>query len=193
MDLRTTDQRLAFNPAKHYLGVLCINGHSAVENPLCSWRNKGHGNCVTCTRERARSWRAENPGRSKASTKRRDDGRDKGARRAIWPFATYISGVRNRAYSRGLEFDLSVDELKLLWLKQGGRCYWTDKELSFGVGEARHPFRPSLDRLDPNQGYTIGNVVWSSNFANRARGELSQKDFAVIMNDFGFSGAFSKG
>ena len=62
--------------------------------------------------------------------------------------------------------------------------------MDFTAGGARDMFRPSVDRLDPATGYVSGNVVWASNFANRARGAASPEAFAAAMREFGFRGDY---
>ena len=110
----------------------------------------------------------------------------------LWPFSHHVGSIRNRAKKRGLICQITVDELKQIWTAQGGLCFWTGKAMDFQVGAARHPYRPSIDKIDPAKGYVADNIVWASNFANRARGELSAQDFAQIMRDFGFTGAFEE-
>ncbi|MBT2321274.1 hypothetical protein J7E62_02735 [Variovorax paradoxus] len=85
-----------------------------------------------------------------------------------------------------MEFELSAALLGRIWLEQGGMCFWTGLPISFEQPGARHPMRPSVDRLHTDRGYTVDNVVWASNFANRARGDLPALDFAQLMYALGF-------
>ncbi len=48
------------------------------------------------------------------------------------------------------------------------------------VIEKKHPLCPSLDKIEPDKGYTKGNVQWLSWAANRAKGDLSSHDFVVM-------------
>lgn len=190
-DTRTTIERKAFDPKKHYLGTLCIRKHDAGDGR--SWRHLKHDNCVECSREGARRWRHENLERARQNTKRRDDARPpkpNALRRRRWPFALAISSVRASAKNKGLPFNLTVDFLKTLWIAQAGECFWTGQSIDFVKGRDRDPFRPSIDKLVPSEGYVQGNVVWASNFANRARSDCPANDFAEIMIRLGFAGAF---
>lgn len=184
LDLSTRPEREAYSEEKHYRGALCKRGHDAGNGQ--SWRHKGHGNCVECCRLGAREWRKANPDRAKASTNRRDQKTGKRWTRSSYPIATLVGNARGRARACDLPFSLTSDDMKMLWRHQEGRCFWTARALDFFVGEARHPMRPSLDRLEPARGYVAGNVVWSSNFANRARGELSAHAFSELMVSMGF-------
>lgn len=184
LDLLTTAERRAYSPAKHYLGPLCKREHDAGEGQ--SWRHTGHGNCVECTRLGAREWKAANPERARESTQRRDVRTGKRHSRETHPVAAVVGNTRGRARAKSLPYDLDTDFAKLLWRQQEGRCFWTGRALDFFVGEARHPMRPSFDRLVPERGYVKGNIVWSSNFANRARGDLNAEAFAELMVSLGF-------
>lgn len=187
LDLALSTERAAYSPEKHYLGVLCKRAHDAGGG--LSWRHNGHGNCVECTRESARLWKIANPERARANTAHRDARRGcrpNGERRRKWPFAVYLGDVRRRARNEGLPFNLTIDSVKSLWRKQCGKCFWTGREIDFFIGPARHPMRPSLDKIVPERGYVEGNVVWSSNFANRARGDLNAEAFAELTVSMGF-------
>ena len=104
-------------------------------------------------------------------------------RRHFFAFSRY---AKRRALDKGLEFDLSALGLWRIWAEQGGVCFWTGLAIDFVEGEARHPMRPSVDRLHPDKGYVPSNVVWASNFANRARGELGPREFGELMYGLGF-------
>jgi len=184
MNLMTSQERVAFKVDKHYLGTLCRRDHDAGGGQ--SWRHIGHGNCVECCRAGARNWRQAHPKRAAASTARRDANRPPVNRREKWPMALNVGSARARARARGLPFDLNTDSMKLIWRSQGGLCFWTGQALDFAVGDARHPMRPSIDRLIPSRGYVNGNVVWSSNFANRARSDLPAGQFAELLTSLGF-------
>jgi hypothetical protein len=184
LDLQTSAERHAYNPEKHYLGPLCKREHDAGDGH--SWRHNGHGNCVECTRRGAREWKKANPDRVFAATERRDKSRENRRTRQTHPIAAVVGNTRGRAKANGIPYNLDTDFAKMLWREQDGRCFWTGRELDFFIGEARHPMRPSFDRIVPSLGYVKGNIVWSSNFANRARGDLSAEGFAELMVSFGF-------
>ena len=82
--------------------------------------------------------------------------------------------------------DLTFDYLLELWKKQDGRCYYTNEILnSYGAGPSRQQLTiinrnknsPSLDKMNPEKGYVIGNVVWCSLPINSMKGELKTDDF----------------
>lgn len=178
LDLRMASERVAYSADRHYRGKVCIHNH---DHGGFSWRHNGHRNCVDCTREGARRWKAANPERSAENTRRRDTRRHNSQIRERWPIAAACSSARARSRELGIPCDLRPDDLRKLWVKQEGKCYWTGLELSFDIPAQRHPLKPSMDRLVPELGYVNGNVVWASNFANRARSDCPADEFREIM------------
>lgn len=174
-----------FSEAKHYLGKLCCRGHD-FNGTGKSWRHIKHRNCVECLRQSAREWNKANPERAAANTKRKDAHRVRTDRRLNYPFAEVNARIAQRARDQAIPHSLVPDDLRRLWLAQGGRCFWTGEPLDFNVGGARHALRPSVDKINPADGYVAGNVVWATNFANRARGDMPAAEFAELMARFGF-------
>lgn len=85
--------------------------------------------------------------------------------------------------------DLTFDYLIALWNHQHGKCFYTGAELTaFKAAHGRKQLTatlrlkasPSLDKLDPTKGYTIGNVVWCSHSANSMKGDLTFKEFKEV-------------
>lgn len=73
--------------------------------------------------------------------------------------------AKKRAARKGLTFDLSLTTVVI-----PDRC----PVLGFPmiVGQGRLPQSPSLDRIDPTQGYVTGNCRVISDHANRLKGDL---------------------
>lgn len=97
---------------------------------------------------------------------------------------TICNALRGRAVARGLPFEITPETLLDLFEKQGGRCYWLDLPLVITSTDKRDPLQPSLDRLDPDRGYVLGNVVLTCMFANLGRSTLSaqkMRDFVVTL------------
>lgn len=71
-------------------------------------------------------------------------------------FKTSLYSMRYRAKKKGIEFDITFDNLRDLYFTQKARCFYSglpfDFEDPMGV--------LSVDRVDNAQGYIEGNVVW---------------------------------
>ena len=74
--------------------------------------------------------------------------------------------ARQRAKKLRLEFDLTRE-----WLEERliyGRCEMSGLEFGYGVDARKHPYAPSLDRIDNDKGYTQDNcrvILWALNTA----------------------------
>jgi hypothetical protein len=71
---------------------------------------------------------------------------------------------------------ITADELKDIWDKQDGRCYWFGVKLDLNLlykdhpdWYAKHPLCPSVDKIDPAGNYEKDNIVITSRFANFGR------------------------
>ncbi len=89
------------------------------------------------------------------------------ARTENW-LTTILKQSKASARLKGIAFDLDEEHVRELLEKQGGRCYY------FGCvivpsPVKRHPARPSLDKLVPENGYVKGNVVLTCMAANLGR------------------------
>lgn len=103
-----------------------------------------------------------------------------------------FQSARQASKKRNLEFDLTVDwiEQKLIY----GMCEISHLKFDFnskdtgnwGAG-SQNPFGPSLDRTDPNKGYTKENVkvvVWIYNVGkqNNTHGDMLKLAKALMEN-----------
>ena len=71
---------------------------------------------------------------------------------------------------RGVEHNLTIDDINHMFEKQNGLCYWFKIPL-IPSNNLKHPQQPSLDRLDRKKGYTKNNVVLTCYSANIGRNE----------------------
>ena len=132
-----------------------------------------HTYCKQCNAERAREWRKKNGTNYKGS----------GKITAIPPEdRRFMSAIRNRlstAKGRSKKFnkvepDLTDTYLYELFLKQNKACALTGVLLNTVKED---PLSLSLDQIDPNKGYVMGNVQWLAWCVNRAKGDLDTQHF----------------
>lgn len=97
------------------------------------------------------------------------------------PFRKHLNLARKHAQMKGRECSLTLEDLKQLWERQGGRCVYTGWELenppttNGWLQCDRHPRRASLDRIDSTQGYRLGNVQFVSVMANYAKRDFEEE------------------
>ena len=72
-----------------------------------------------------------------------------------------FTSARSRAASSGMRFQLTYQDVLDLFEEQGHRCAISG--LNFGMTRiadafVKHPFAPSIDRINCSKGYTLDNV-----------------------------------
>lgn len=81
------------------------------------------------------------------------------------------------------DFNISLEFLKKLWEKQGGKCAYTGVQMTLPrvMREVNHSvYAASLDRIDANEGYTKDNVEFVCRFVNLGKNnypKLEVQDF----------------
>lgn len=157
--------------------------------------------CKPCTRAKNREWKLQHPGYFKQKGKekyRREENPERYARyresyiarRRIYGATlsgrihALLTSARSRAAKRGLEFTLTFEELAEMYRAQNGCCLLTRLPLDLeGRNTKRRraylPFSPSLDRIDPNEGYTRQNVRLVCTAINIARNHFGDDVLTV--------------
>jgi len=102
---------------------------------------------------------------------------------------TLVNAANARNRARGSREDFAMSDLEAAWEKCGGCCAISGMPFNFlvvGDGQARHPFAPSLDRIDRHKPYQRDNVrlVTSiANFAMNAWGEEPLRQLATALHE----------
>lgn len=98
---------------------------------------------------------------------------------------TYLNykttNLKTKCKQKNLDFDLNNNFLYELYLKQNGKCYYTDIDIVHNLG--CHQYNSiSVDRLDPNKGYTKDNVVLASFSINSFKGMINVSEYKDFLN-----------
>lgn len=89
-------------------------------------------------------------------------------------FKLMLSNARNRAGKVNREFDIDLEFINLMWVKQQGLCNISKIPMTFGIGT---PNKVSIDRIDSAIGYTRDNCQLVITPINTAKLTLSQEEF----------------
>lgn len=92
----------------------------------------------------------------------------------------YLSNIKRRAKRKGIECNITLDDLEKQWVKQEGKCSLsgikldptsdiTDKETSDNLGSA--------DRIDSNEGYSTDNIEWVHKRINQMKMNIENPQF----------------
>jgi hypothetical protein len=91
------------------------------------------------------------------------------------------AGARRRALRSGIDFALAPDHVEYLWRRQGGCCAVSGISFNderFDHALVKHPYAPSLDRIDSRAGYTPENVRLVCTCANFRHGSVGRRSLA---------------
>lgn len=91
--------------------------------------------------------------------------------------------TKKQSVYKQVQFNLTPEYLIKLWESQQGKCYYSKLKMeSHGKEFGWQRWNsPSLDRKDPDKGYTIGNVVWCCFGINSFKGRLNEEQFEKIL------------
>jgi hypothetical protein len=128
--------------------------------------------CRACSTKKTVQWRKEHPGYKGTGKLLKVPPEERLLMSAI---RVRLSEAKSRAKKLN-QPEVSVDEDRLLALfkEQNGCCALSGVKMLI---EMKHPLSLSLDKIEPAQGYTVGNVQWTAWAVNRAKGDLSHQDF----------------
>jgi hypothetical protein len=92
----------------------------------------------------------------------------------IWKRIVY------KAKERKIEFNITLEQVWQLYVKQNKRCAITGLPISFPIKAKSRKFNASLDRIDSKKGYTIDNVQWVLRDINWIKNKLDQDYFIEL-------------
>lgn len=94
--------------------------------------------------------------------------------------------IKKLAAQRSIEFKLTIEELWDLFLKQGRKCAISGRDIKFAQKTDSKERTASLDRIDVEKPYQIGNVQWVHKDMNEFKWDKSPKELSeycqVVLN-----------
>jgi hypothetical protein len=89
--------------------------------------------------------------------------------------------AKYRAEKRGLDFSITIDDIKNQFAFQKGRCFYTNEPLELKNGTRKsNPFSMSIDRVDSKNGYTKSNIVLCGKIINSMKLDLDLSNFIEL-------------
>ena len=83
---------------------------------------------------------------------------------------------------QGITWDVTPQELFILYAKQEGKCALTGQELTFKRGtDEESDFNISIDRIDSANGYYIENIQLIGKIINFLKHDLPQEKFIKLV------------
>ena len=94
------------------------------------------------------------------------------------PLRELCTNALRRAEIKGFDHNITPEYLNTLLRVQNGLCYFFKVQLHIDGTSADSPYQVSLDRLDNNRGYVIGNVALTCIAANLSRNKFPAEEFS---------------
>jgi len=96
-------------------------------------------------------------------------------------FKFYLKSIR----SRDKTASVTINDVRNQWQKQHGRCAYTDIPLILAThSEYNYPrfMQASVDRIDSNLGYEVGNIQFVSITCNYAKNSMSHDEMKTFID-----------
>ena len=84
-----------------------------------------------------------------------------------------FSALRSTSKTKKIPFTISKEEFILQYNNQNGKCFYTDLEMVCRAGEGTHRYAMSVDKIVPEKGYVLGNVVFCCYKINTCKLDLT--------------------
>lgn len=93
---------------------------------------------------------------------------------------SYYRRIKRRAISSNFPFNITPEYLQTLYENQQGKCALTGLPIEFKEHYLQGSQTSSLDRINSDYGYIVGNLQWVHKDINFMKGLLSQKRFIEL-------------
>lgn len=94
----------------------------------------------------------------------------------LFNFKTRMSYFKLKSKMKNLEFNIDEHYLMDLYKKQNGKCYFSGIDIKHNKDFLNYD-SISIERLNPDMGYTKGNVVLSCFSLNSFKGMMTEREF----------------
>lgn len=155
MNENTASDLKACSVCKSSLSFTCFTKDASTSDGL---RSK----CKKCAKEYWNKYKEEN---KEKLAHRSQQNRDSRA----------LSNIKRRAKQKGIEFDLSVEDIQNVSI-----CPVFGFKLERANGSGGKPNSPSVDRIDPTKGYTKDNVQVVSHLANNMKQDATPEQLLMF-------------
>ena len=113
--------------------------------------------------------------------------KNKGSNNGQWYGYEELNGrtfghYKKGAKKRNIEFNVTIEYLWDVYIKQNKKCPYTGVELILSpkTSDNRTPENASLDRIDSSKGYIEGNVQWVLKKVNNMKNDMSHDEFIEL-------------
>lgn len=87
-----------------------------------------------------------------------------------------LLAARQRANKHNIPFNLTLEYLEELWKQQKGLCALSGIKMTFELKRGRTHTNLSIDKIDRNKGYIIGNIQLVCMACNQIKSDLTDNE-----------------
>ena len=136
-----------------------------------SYRNNRDSRCPKCKLEQIKSNRNKYSGEEKLN--------------AI--LLSRFHGAQDRALKNNIPFDITLNDIRLIWEQQKGLCAISKLPMTFDLYQGRTFTNVSIDQINPHLGYTKENIQLVCMAVNQMKSDMSLEELymfceAIIKN-----------
>ena len=91
---------------------------------------------------------------------------------------SWYTGFMKSGLTRGYVWDITIEDVDTMHQEQDGLCVYSG--LSIGWSTQGWDHSASIDRIDNDKGYTVGNVQLVHKKINMMRGSLMDEEFKEL-------------
>ena len=96
---------------------------------------------------------------------------------------TYFKQLKNAAKRRKHKFDITIEYIWELFLKQNRQCAISGRLLKLTNSNHFKTQTASLDRIDSNKGYLVGNLQWVDKEVNKLKMDALEGDLFQLIKE----------
>jgi protein-arginine kinase activator protein McsA len=93
-------------------------------------------------------------------------------------------GAVDRSLKSNIEFSISKAFLHDLYIKQKGKCALSNLDMTFELNAGRTPTNLSVDRINPNEGYTENNTQLVCMAINQMKSDFTNDEIYKFCKNF---------
>lgn len=94
--------------------------------------------------------------------------------------------LKTRAIKNNTPFDLKKEDFINIFLNQNGICFYTDEKMEIRVGKGYSRNSLSVDKIIPEKGYILNNVVFCTVKSNTTKNDLTLDEIKKYLPTFYF-------
>lgn len=90
---------------------------------------------------------------------------------------TYMKVTKKGAGKRGLDFEITAEDVYNKWVEQNGKCALSGVDVFFTRNQETYIQTASIDRIDSKRGYTLDNIQIVHKRLNMIKSSLPEDEF----------------